>query len=176
MKTLRILLTVCYLSALTLVAQAQASTDEMIKEWERAKAYTKEYLDAMPESGYALKPTPEMRSFAEQMLHLTDANYGFAAAVTGEKAPVGFGESEKVADKSKANVSKLVLAGYDYVIASIKKVSPSQLKENIKLFNQFEMTKGAAFAKLFEHQTHHRGQTTVYIRLAKATPPQEKLF
>jgi uncharacterized damage-inducible protein DinB len=38
------------------------------------------------------------------------------------------------------------------------------------------MTKGMALTKLFEHQTHHRGQTTVYLRLAKATPPNEKLF
>jgi uncharacterized damage-inducible protein DinB len=50
------------------------------------------------------------------------------------------------------------------------------LAENVKLFGRFEMTKGTAIAKAFEHQTHHRGQTTVYIRLAGATPPQEKLF
>jgi uncharacterized damage-inducible protein DinB len=175
-RTLRIIATLLLFSAVAMNAHAQASIDEMVKEWERAKAYTKEYLDAMPDAGYALKPTPEMRSFAEQMLHVTDANYGFSATITGDKSPVAFGESEKVADKSKANVTKLVLAGYDYVIASLKKVSAAQLKENIKLFNQFEMTKGAAFAKLFEHQTHHRGQTTVYIRLAKGTPPQEKLF
>lgn len=152
------------------------SIDESIKEWERAKAYTKEYLDAMPESGYALKPTPEMRSFAEQMLHLTDANYAFAAAASGEKSPVGFGESEKTTDKSKANVINLVLASYDFTINGLKKMTPALLNEKIKLFNQFEMTKAAAFAKSFEHQTHHRGQTTVYIRLAGAKPPQEKLF
>ncbi len=157
-------------------ANAQASIDDMVKEWERAKAYTKEYLDAMPETGYALKPTPEMRSFAQQMLHLTDANYGFVAAITGEKAPVGFGDMEKVTDQSKANVTKLVLEGYDYVINSLKKQSPAQLGETVKLLGRFEMTKGMAFAKLFEHQTHHRGQTTVYIRLAGAKPPQEKLF
>ena len=90
----------------------------MIKEWERAKTYTKEYLDAMPESGYALKPTPEMRSFAEQMLHLTDGNYGFAAAASGEKSAFAPGELEKTTDKSKANVSKIVLDGYDFVINS----------------------------------------------------------
>jgi len=160
----------------TSLVQAQASIDEMVKEWERAKAYTKEYLDAMPETGYALKPTPEMRSFAEQMLHLTDANYAFAAAASGEKSPVGLGESEKTADKSKANVTKLVLAGYDFVISSIKKMTPEKLKESTKLFGRFDMTKEAAFTKCFEHQTHHRGQTTVYIRLAGAKPPQEKLF
>lgn len=175
MKISRILFSFLFLGLFVSFAQAQ-SIDDIVKEWERAKAYTKEYLDAMPESGYALKPTPEMRSFAEQMLHLTDANYGFTAAATGETSPVGFGESEKATDKSKANVTSLVMAGYDFVITSLKKMTPAQLAENTKLFNRFEMTKGMAFTKLFEHQTHHRGQTTVYLRLAKINPPGEKLF
>lgn len=155
---------------------AQNSKDVMIQEWERAKIYTKEYLDAMPADKYDLKPTPEMRSFAEQMLHLTDANYSFSSTVTGAKSPFGMGEAEKTADKSKENVSKIVLAGYDYVIESIKNTSTEQLNETVKLFGRFEMTKGMAFNKCFEHQTHHRGQTTVYIRLGGAKPPQEKLF
>nr|WP_197486592.1 hypothetical protein [Mucilaginibacter sp. L294] len=59
------------------LAIAQVKVTELVKEWERSKAYTKEYLDAMPENGYTLKPTPEMRSFAEQNLHLADANYAW---------------------------------------------------------------------------------------------------
>ncbi len=175
MKKINLLLSLLFVLGL-FQANAQTSVDETLKEWERAKAYTKEYLDAMPESGYALKPTPEMRSFAEQMLHLTDANYTFGSAVTGEKSPVGRGESEKATDKSKENVTKLVLAGYDFVINGIKKMTPAQLSEKVKLFDRFEMTKATALGKGFEHQTHHRGQTTVYIRLAGAKPPQEKLF
>lgn len=176
MKRSKFVTAICLFLGMNGVVQAQTSVNDIVKEWERARAYTKEYLDAMPESGYALKPTPEMRSYAEQMLHLTDANYGFASGATGEKSPVGFGESEKTADKSKTNVTKLVLAGYDFVISGIKKMTPAQLNESIKLFGQFDMTKGTALAKCFEHQTHHRGQTTVYIRLAGAKPPQEKLF
>jgi uncharacterized damage-inducible protein DinB len=176
MKKVKRFALLCFLVIFAQFANAQASVADMVKEWERAKAYTKEYLDAMPDSGYALKPTPEMRSFAEQMLHLTDANYGFAAAVTGEKSPVGFGEAEKTTDKSKENVSKMVLGGYDFVINSLKKMTPARLNENIKLFDRFEMTKAVAYTKLFEHQTHHRGQTTVYLRLANAKVPQEKLF
>lgn len=150
--------------------------NDMLKDWERAKAYTREYLDAMPEKGYALKPTKEMRSFAEQMLHLTDANYGFGAAATGGTSPVGQGESEKTKDKSKANVTKLVMDSYDFVINNLKKMTPAQLDKSTKLFGQFDMPRGAALAKCFEHQTHHRGQTTVYLRLAGVKPPQEKLF
>lgn len=43
----------------------------------------------------------------------------------------------------------------------------------IKLFNRFDVTRGQVIDKAFEHQTHHRGQTTVYIRMAGATPPAE---
>ena len=158
------------------LAKAQVKVGDLVKEWERSKAYTKEYLDAMPESRYALKPTPEMRSFAEQFLHLADANYGFASAATGMKSPFGQGELEKTSDKSKANVSKLVLTSYDFVIDNIKKMTDAQLDEVIKLFGNFEMSRRMALAKDFEHQTHHRGQATVYLRLAGIKPPQEKLF
>src|ERR1044071_184367 len=131
MKNTKLILALLFVFSLVNFAKAQTVAD-MVKEWERAKAYTKEYLDAMPEEGYALKPTPEMRSFAEQMLHLTDANYGFAAAASGQTSPIGRGESEKSTDKSKANTTKLVMAGYDYVIAALQKMTDAQLAEKIK--------------------------------------------
>lgn len=175
MKKTPLLLLVCFL-AINGFVKAQ-TIDEMVKDWERAKAYTKEYLDVMPDSSYGLKPTPQMRSFAEQMLHLTDANYAFAAAASGVANPVAPNGVEKTTtDKSKQHVTELTMAGYDFVIASIKKMNPAQFNEKVKLFNRFEMTKLEALVKCFEHQTHHRGQTTVYIRLAGQTPPQEKLF
>jgi len=157
-------------------AKAQTALEKTIADWERAKTYTKEYLDAMPEGSFSLKPTPQMRSFADQFLHLADANYAFASAATDEKSPVAMGSLEKGTDKSKTTVIKDVLASYDFVIAGIKKMSAEKLSEKVKLFGKFEMTREDALNKCFEHQTHHRGQGTVYIRLAGATPPAEKLF
>jgi uncharacterized damage-inducible protein DinB len=55
-------------------------------------------------------------------------------------------------------------------------MKPEKMGEMIKLFGRFDVSRGKTFEKCFEHQTHHRGQATVYIRLAGATPPQEKLF
>lgn len=176
MKILKATTVLFCLLFVSVITKAQSQVDEIVKDWERAKAYTKEYLDAMPESGYDLKPTAEMRSFAEQMLHLTDANYSFASTVSDEKVSADKVGLEKTSDKSKENVTKLVLAGYDFVINSVKKMTPDKFNENTKLFDRFEMTKGTALAKCFEHQTHHRGQATVYLRLAGVTPPQEKLF
>src|SRR5690554_185425 len=163
MKIIKSSTILLFISCVSFIAQAQTPIDEIVKDWERAKAYTLEYLEAMPESDYDLKPTVDMRSFAGQMLHLTDANYGFVSAASGEEIPMGMKELEKTADTSKDSVIKIVLDGYDYVINSLKKISPEQLTENITIFGQFEMTREKALAKCFEHQTHHRGQTTVYL-------------
>jgi uncharacterized damage-inducible protein DinB len=157
-------------------AMAQNASGDVIKEWERAKAYTREYLDAMPDSSFSLKPTTEMRSFADQMLHIADGNYGFGTSATGQKSPVAMGGLEKGSDKSKATVTKETLASYDFIISGLQKLSASQLKEQVKVFGRFELTKELTILKAFEHQTHHRGQCTVYLRLAGVTPPAEKLF
>lgn len=170
------LLTPWLIFGVSTFVQAQGPVEEFVKDWERAKAYTLEYLEAMPADKYDLKPTPEMRTFAQQMLHLTDANYGFTSAATGVESPVGMGASEKSADQSKESVIRQVTEGYDFVINSIKTLTPAQWDEATQLFGKFEMSRGAAMAKCFEHQTHHRGQTTVYLRLGGATPPGEKLF
>ncbi|WP_439555386.1 DinB family protein [Dyadobacter sp.] len=165
---------ICLMLLTTCSVFAQTAITKHVKDWERAKAYTKAYLDAMPEDGYAFKPTPEIRSFAGQMDHLADANIAFVAAATGKKGPLE-GSAEKMADQSKAAVTKAVLASYDFVITSLQGVNEADWNKSVKVFGR-DITLGEAFEKAFEHQTHHRGQTTPYIRMKGATPPQEMLF
>ena len=146
-------------------------------DWERAKAYTLEYLNASTDEVINFKPTADMRTFGQQMLHIAEANYGFASAASGKANPVPFGSLEK-SDKLKTKdaVTKEVMASYDFVIAASKEMADAKMGETIKLFNTFDVSRGAAMEKAFEHQTHHRGQATVYLRLKGITPPQEKLF
>jgi uncharacterized damage-inducible protein DinB len=149
----------------------------MVADWTRARDYTKEYLDAMPEDGVGMKPTPDIRSFAEQMLHLAGGNFGFAATATGVANPQQGKNLEKMDEyKTKAALTKIVIESYDFVINSVKGMDTKKMDEPIKLFGRFEMTRGTALDKAFEHQTHHRGQTTIYLRLKGVKPPQEKLF
>ena len=151
-----------------------AKNSQMIADWERAKAYTKEYLDASTEASIAFKPKAEMRSFAEQMLHLSDANYNLVSGATGKKSPVG--QLEKgPGNKTKAELTKIVMDSYDFVINAVKEMDEPKLGTMVTIFNT-DMTAEVAFNKAFEHQTHHRGQTAVYLRLSGLTPPQEKLF
>ncbi len=157
---------------------ANPHTAHMVAEWTRARDYTKEYLDAMPADGLGFKPTPEIRSFAEQMLHLSAANFLFASAAAGSANPYEGKDLEKLAEykQSKDALAKIVMESYNYVIAAVQKLDMSKADEKIKLFGSLETTRAVAIEKCFEHQTHHRGQTTIYLRLKGAKPPQEKLF
>jgi len=175
MKRLFTMMIALIVITLTAKAQDQASLDQSVKDWERAKAYIQEYMDAMPEDGYSFKPTPEMRSFAEQFLHVADANFGFAAAISGTKSPLGEVSAEKTGEKTKAATMKTLNESYDFVIAALKGLTADKYKEMIKFF-KMDMTRAVIMSKCFEHQAHHRGQTTVYLRLRGIKPPAEKLF
>lgn len=174
------ILTAALLLSLGSLAQSSINNDslraQLVKDWERAKAYTKEYLDAMPEDGVNFKPTPEIRSFAEQMLHMTQGSIGLSSNATG-KARIYQGQNlEKMEEfKNKAALTKVVMEGYDFVIDGIKTADPTKWSEKVKRGN-FDETKLSWLNKAFEHQTHHRGQATIYLRMKGVTPPAEKLF
>ncbi len=154
---------------------AQLTSSQIVAEWQRAKAYTKEYLDAMPAADYGFKPTPEIRSFAEQMLHLTDGNYYFSSSISGKVSPLGKESAEKTVAQTKEATTNAVMASYDFIINIIQDMTPAQLQEKVNMQGH-DITKTVALLKAFEHQTHHRGQTTIYLRLKGIKPPAEKLF
>jgi uncharacterized damage-inducible protein DinB len=175
MKRLSLLFTLLVIAFASSSVYAQFTQSQLVDEWQRAKAYTKDYLDAMPADGYSFKATPEIRSFAQQMLHLADGNYFFIASATGQPSPMGQKSVEASVAPTKDVTTKAVMDSYDYVIKSLQGMTPAQLQEPAKLEGH-EMSKSAIFGKAFEHQTHHRGQTTVYLRLKGVKPPQERLF
>ncbi len=176
MKSLKSLCSFLVLTFVTGSAFAQFTQSQMVIEWQRAKTYTKAYLDAMPADGYSFKPTPEIRSFAEQMLHLATDNYAFAAFASGKQVPKEDTSLEKTVSPTKEATTKVVMESYDFMISTLQNMTADQMNELVKRRNGQEISRSNLFGKGFEHQTHHRGQTTIYLRLKGVTPPNEMLF
>ncbi|HYE73134.1 MAG TPA: hypothetical protein VEF04_07385, partial [Blastocatellia bacterium] len=117
-------------------ASSSAKT-RMVADWTRAKEFTKEYLDAMPEDGIGFKATPDIRSFAEQMLHLAAANFAFASNASGKANPYQGKNLEKMDEfKTKAGLTKVVMESYDFVIASINGLDEAKMNEGVKIFGR----------------------------------------
>ena len=153
---------------------------QMVKDWERAKKYTLDYLNTMPADKYSFKAVAvdSLRSFAMQMLHLSAGNF-FLMSMTTDIKPPAFYQSDlehSPGAQKKDSVMYYVIASYDYCINAVKNSDVSKWGEKKKIFNMFDETNYALMTKTFEHQTHHRGQTTIYIRLQGIKPPQEELF
>jgi len=162
-------------------SQGLSSADikaQMIKDWERAKAYTVDYLNTMPADKYSFKAVDSLRSFAMQMLHLAAGNvFLMSNATGGQPLPWLMSDIEhRPSAQKKDSVVYYVTASYDYCMDAVKNFDTNKWGEMTKLFNRFEETRFALMNKTFEHQGHHRGQTTIYIRLQGIKPPEERLF
>ena len=145
---------------------------QLVKDWERAKAYTNEYLAAMPADRYGARAVDSIRSFSEQMLHLSMGNISLSSAGTGStRIFPGFNMEKSAGAQNKDSVSYYVNASYDFAINGIKNMDANKLTEYTR--NQSRLV---WLMKAFEHQTHHRGQCTIYIRLQGIKPPNERLF
>jgi uncharacterized damage-inducible protein DinB len=175
----------CALTSISSLAQekpgekksAAAERSKVMKEidfnWKRAKKWTMDYIDAMPEDAISFKPTPDVRSFGEQMLHLAFWNCGLAEAAGSKPNPFGKDEIEKKPEyKSKAELRRVVEQSYDYVLAAVADLDEKKLLEEVAFFNS-KVTRLMALTIALDHQTHHRGQTTIYLRLKGVTPPPE---
>ena len=181
MKILRSVLSICSIVLMGNSSLAQGLNNEVIKanmivDWERAKIYTRQYLDAMPEDGINFKPAPDLRSFAEQMLHLSQGTIGLISSGTGA-SPIYQGKVLEKSDelKNKVALTKTVMECYDFAIQSIRNMDASKMDSLVKR-GAYETDEFGWLNKAFEHQTHHRAQTTIYLRLKGIKPPNERLF
>lgn len=148
---------------------------QLIKDWERAKAYTLEYLDAMPADKYSFKAVDSIRSFAQQMLHLASGNAGLIHFATGVRAGFPMGLEKSPTAQAKDSVVYYVTKSFDIAIQGLKDFDPAKFGEQVDMRGD-KITRFALFEKAFEHQTHTLGQTTIYIRLVGIRPPGERLF
>jgi uncharacterized damage-inducible protein DinB len=132
----------------------------------------------MPPDKYSFKAQDSIRSFAQQMLHLAGGNIFLMSNASDQKPPALFSNPDlehSPGAQKKDSVMTYVTASYDYCINAVKSSDVNKWGEIKKVFGM-EQTTFALMIKTFEHQTHHRGQTTIYIRLQGIKPPQERLF
>ena len=145
----------------------------LVAQWTRAKTWTQEYINKMPEDSFGFRPVPEVRSFAGQMLHLAFWNFAFVDRATGQTSPYKEQDLMKDEFKTKARLSKVVAESYDFVINGLKRLSDAQLDEQLTMRDGSKILRIERINDAYEHQTHHRGQTAIYLRLKGQMPPTE---
>jgi uncharacterized damage-inducible protein DinB len=120
--------------------------------------------DAMPEEKYAFVPTQGefkgVRSFAQQIKHLSAANYQLGARILGEDSPNGeHGEQAPANIVTKAAVIRYAKGSFAYLrraAATIHTIPSPQLN---------------ALIDAIAHSSNHYGQMVEYLRMNGYVPP-----
>ena len=129
-----------------------------------------EAAEKMPAEGFAFKPTPEVRSFAELIGHVVNANFFFCAQAKGEAPPMKM-NYEKASDKT--TLVKGIDEALAYCDGAYMALSDANFMDIVKLGGGRggETRRGAVLMFNTTHNNEHYGNVVVYLRLKGIVPP-----
>ncbi|HEV8383851.1 MAG TPA: DinB family protein [Candidatus Acidoferrales bacterium] len=175
-----VLILVCALLVCAAGAGAQAGkatpasstiTKDLVKSWNEIGGKLTAMAEDFPEDKYDWKPTPEVRSFAEQLLHAAGyANY------VGE---VSKGLRPKEEDppranfKTKADIVAYVKKAYADGAKAIEATGDEKLKSSVQI-GRWTVTLYGLWDSVVEHSGEHYGQLVLYYRVNKMVPPESR--
>jgi hypothetical protein len=177
MRTLTAAVAVLAAVAAAPAARAQAKpspTVEVLAMWNEAGRKLIAMAEDFPEAKYDYKPTPEVRSFAEQILHAAGANMAFVEFAQGKKPKEE--DPPRAKYKTKAQVVAFLKQSLNEAAAFIQKTGDAGLMQAVK--SPFEpnkmITPLAYWFDASSHMSEHYGQLVFYYRLNKLVPPESR--
>ena len=133
-----------------------------------------EAADAMPAEDFAFKPTPEIRSFAQLVGHVINANFFFCSQAKAAAMPATT-NFERVADK--AALIKGLTDALAYCDAVYDSTTDADFNQAV-ILNGFPgmnpkttTSRGAVLMFNTTHNNEHYGNIVVYLRLKGKLPP-----
>ena len=150
-------------SALPVLGQDLQGT--LVKHMKTSCEFTLKVAEAMPAESYDFKLTPPQMSFAEQMIHIAQAQDFFLSYLVGEKM-----SSAKPASKSKADVIAFLKPACEKAVARVEAATGEQMHTTYK-------TEDGALTGLelvigdLDHTAHHRASAEMYMRAKGIKPP-----
>ena len=150
--------------------QSQVDFKQDFQEfWSRAKTYSIEVAELMPEDQYGYKATPEVRSFQEHLIHIARNLYWltstFALQEDNPSSEIDF------SDLSKKETIEALRQSFNYVDKAVESIRNEDLSTEVN-FGPVLMPKQRVFLLMRDHMTHHRAQMILYLRLNGITPPE----
>ena len=165
-------------AAKTTAASGQLA--DLIKDWKAQKETLLKAAEAMPANQYDYKPTPQQRTFGEQILHIAIGNVELMS-ILGPKRPRPFTVKmdptrpipESTVNATKAEIIAMLSDAYDFGTAVLNEQTPASIN---RLLNKDTVyfgasTRGRVVWSLLSHGMDIYGQMVVYLRLNGGVPP-----
>jgi hypothetical protein len=133
--------------------------------------------DAMPDAQFSFAPShgefSGVRTFAEQVKHLSAANYQLAAATLGEQPPAGT-DHETAPDsvKTKAQVIDYLKGSFTSLHRAAAALNESNMDDPVP--SKGNRTRLLMLIDALVHSSNHYGQMVEYLRMNNIIPPASR--
>jgi hypothetical protein len=123
--------------------------------------------DEMPADKYSYHPTPEQMSFAHLIVHVTEANNGMCARISGDQPR----ETKLSESDSKEVLTKAVKDSFAYCEQVLAKADDSTLGQPVAFSGGHTGTRATALISLVTGWADHYSAAAMYLRLNNLLPP-----
>jgi hypothetical protein len=137
--------------------------DALAAQWTDVTRKLITMAEDFPEAKYDFRPTPEVRTFADQLRHAAFWNMFVAKTLKGEKIDPSANELSKREYPDKAAVVAALKSTAAEATAALMQQSETPTAKVAGLMNSFT-----------EHAGEHYGQLVVYYRLNGLVPPESR--
>ena len=148
--------------------------EEVLSQWNDIGRKLIAMAEDFPEAKYDFKPTPEVRTFAAQLLHIASTNFGLVNAISGKKMGPTENDPSRDTYKTKADVVALLKKSFADGATVIKEHEGRMME----MFKEPESgnpeSEVGAWLGYAEHSGEHYGQLVVYYRLSGMVPPESR--
>jgi uncharacterized damage-inducible protein DinB len=123
----------------------------------------------MPEENYGFRPSPDVRSFGQQVAHVADDQYNLCSPAKGETRKAAYTHIEDTLSK-KADLVAALKEAFAYCDGAYDALTDASGTEIV----QSEKMGRSRFAMLnwnLWHTWEHYGNVVVYLRIKGLVPP-----
>lgn len=168
------------------LASAQGSTraasltvSQALNSWVTfTEAHLVPLAEAMPEDKYSFAPTngefKGVRTFAEQVKHLSANNYAMAVLILGEKpTPEMQNETGPQSVRTKAEIVAYLKGSFTHLHQAVATIDEKNLIASVGTVDG-QNTRVQFVIDAVAHSFNHYGQLVEYLRMNGVVPPESR--
>jgi len=143
------------------------------QSYNRIKGLVTGSANEMPADGFAFRPAPGIRNFAQLFAHIADFHYGVCAQARGVDNPRQGQPSfeEAGADGNKDRAVQILADSYAFCDPAFESLTDASFVEMVTGGRGGPRARGAILSQILEHDNEMYGVSTVYLRTNGRVPP-----
>jgi uncharacterized damage-inducible protein DinB len=173
MKSSRFIACALTISGLMAVGSSSLCAEDNIvgplrTQWGLTKDMVLNLAESIPEAKYDYKPTPEVRTFREQLTHIVSENMNYVSMAAGDPPP---DRPKLEALRGREEILKALRDSYAYGEKTLAALTDEKAIEKVNMRGQMVLRWYPVLYDIQDNMDHY-GNLVVYVRLNGMVPPK----